>query len=134
MIRDTSSTCACKTAATLSCADTSDCPRVEATQVCIPKACFQEKDYLCRRYHARKALYLRQLADALEAHDRLDLRGRVRVRETAFGYDDAVEVVHKDDGNREWSVRVLAVGSADAFPMGKLHPGRANLRLKGGGE
>jgi U3 small nucleolar RNA-associated protein 22 len=94
--------------------------------VSMPRACFDDKDQLNHRYHAKRALYLAHLVAPLS-----DLPG---VESVAWGHiaDDprrpALVLRPAGGGAAGLTLRVLPAAEPALFPLHRLGPLRNNLR------
>lgn len=101
-----------------------DCIADVAVQ--MPKACFDEKDQLNHRYHAKRALYLLQIALALEMNAQ-DL-GIESLQWTALRGDPRRPALLLRLRDSKAAIRLLPALPPSTFPLQRLAPGRNNLR------
>ena len=93
----------------------------------IPQDCFDDKDQLNHRYHAKRALYLSHVATALEK--KASALGIAAVEWGGCVAGDPRRpflLVRLQDGGPP--LRILAAAPPTAFPLHRLHPSRNNLR------
>ncbi|KAL4542017.1 hypothetical protein Ndes2526B_g06504 [Nannochloris sp. 'desiccata'] len=102
--------------------------------VVMPASCFDNKDQLNHRYHAKRALYLSHVADALQNKKiakQLGLAGNSHLQWTPFRGDPRrpVLIVDLQHGTASGAtLRIIPVATSDLFPLQKLAPTRNNLR------
>jgi U3 small nucleolar RNA-associated protein 22 len=101
--------------------------------IVMPRSCFDDKDYLNHRYHAKRALYLSHVAAVLQARaERLGiadinwdvLRGDARRPTVVFKLQGADQ-----QGGPGWcEVRLVPALVVGAFPFQKMAPEKNCLR------
>ncbi|KAL4426966.1 hypothetical protein ABPG77_009527 [Micractinium sp. CCAP 211/92] len=93
----------------------------------MPPACFDNKDQLNHRYHAKRALYLAHLAAALRKHPEL---GGLSWECLADDPRRPVLVLQPPAGTSQagFRVRLLPAAPPELCPLHRLGPGRNNLR------
>ena len=93
-------------------------------KVDVPKAFFQEKDYLDHRYHAKRLAYLQVL------HEHLCRAEWVASSTTSTHHADVRKpcLLVRAKKSSDVCLRVLLTAPADAFPVARLQPDKANLR------
>jgi U3 small nucleolar RNA-associated protein 22 len=109
--------------------------------VVMPSSCFDDKDQLNHRYHAKRALYLSHVATALQSKKVAKQLGlnttttsTVPQLEWVPFRDDPrrpVLVLHFQPGtfsSTGATLRIIPVAEPDLFPLQKLAPMRNNLR------
>jgi len=102
--------------------------------VAMPSSCFDNKDQLNHRYHAKRALYISHVAAALQTKKvakLLGLESNSQIQWSPFRGDPRrpVLVVNLQRSTASGAtLRIIPVAAPDLFPLHKLAPDRNNLR------
>ena len=102
----------------------------------MPAECFDNKDQLNHRYHAKRALYVAHIAETLQQHRKFAAAAELKIaslRWDAFRGDPRrpVLIVHLKEeagGGGGGAIRLIPVAPLGLFPLAKLAPNRNNLR------
>ena len=100
----------------------------------LPAECFDDKDQLNHRYHAKRALYLSHIAAALRKESKTTDQLRISEIDWDLIRGDPrrpILVLHFKEGTFRTpgtTIRLLPAAPVGLFPLQKLAPSRNNLR------